>query len=222
MKTGDLEPAFEMPAFIEMWRNAQDGLMWLPDPGIGYLPRFTPEIYGTGYFARYQQMAETAMGEALTRARVDFVSSFYEGPLVDFGIGAGQFVEAFPTPQCRGFDINPEAIDWLQRRHLWCDPWSEPVRALCFFDSLEHIPDPEPLLANVREWVFVSIPIVPDGEIPGPGWRHYRPGEHLLYVTRLGLLALMERFGFECVGRDDFETRLGRLDIETFAFRRKA
>ena len=199
-----------------------DGLVWLPQFGVGYLPKFAPEIYDHGYFEKYQHMAETPMGEAITRERADFVSTFYQGPLVDIGIGSGQFVEAFPAPQCRGYDINPEAIAWLQQRGLWCDPWSEPVPAMCFFDSLEHIPDPGPLLANARGWVFVSIPIVPEGAVPGPWWRHYRPGEHLLYVTRLGLMELMMRFGFECVGRDEFETRLGRQDIETFAFKRIA
>jgi hypothetical protein len=34
-----------------------------------------------------------------------------------------------------------------------------PVDVACFWDSLEHIHNPTPLLQNVRRWVFTSLPI---------------------------------------------------------------
>jgi SAM-dependent methyltransferase len=227
LKTGEKRPACEV---FDRLRDKSgtlvlggDGLVWLDDMGIGYLPKFEPNIYDAAYWEKYVRMAETEMGAALTKARVEFVSKFQlacSGTMVDVGIGAGQFVSAFPAPQCLGYDINPVAERWLRDRGLWINPWEQQVDTACFFDALEHIPEPGPLLSNVRRYVFVSIPVVPDGQRPGPGWRHYRPGEHLLYFTRAGIIRFMLEHGFRCVGEDDFETRLGRLDIRTFAFAR--
>ncbi len=202
-----------------------DGLLWAPEVGIGWLPSYTPEIYGLSYWAKYLAMDATRMGVELTARRHAFVRKHCpDEPLVDFGIGGGAFLKHCWAQNglAWGFDINPQAIDWLQQHHRWVDPYSCRMAALTCWDSLEHVPDPERLLANVEGWLFVSMPIVAAGGEPTPDWRHYRPGEHLLYATNLGLVRLLESLGFEMADRQLFETELGRLDIETFAFRRRA
>lgn len=204
-----------------------DGLMWLQRAGVGFMPNFRPEIYGEDYFAKYVVMDRSDMGMALNEHRYRFVRKHFDGPLVDFGIGAGAFLQRcwfhLPDGQAAGFDINPRAVDWLKQRGAWVNPWTHWVRAVTFWDSLEHVPDIEPLLANVTEWAFVSMPIVDSAaQAPTPGWRHYRPGEHLLYTTTRGIVRVMHDQGFELAERARFETDLGRLDIETFAFRRRA
>ncbi len=201
-----------------------DGLLWAPEVGIGWLPSYTPEIYGLSYWAKYLAMDATAMGRALTAARHAFVRKHYpEGPLVDFGIGGGAFLkECWQRHELAwGFDINPQALDWLQQHHRWVDPYSCRMEALTCWDSLEHVPDPERLLANVEDWVFISMPVVSTFAAPTPGWRHYRRGEHLLYATGSGLRGLLDRLGFDLVDSSFFETELGRLDIQSFAFRRR-
>ena len=47
---------------------------------------------------------------------------------------------------------------------LLVDPYVVPFEAMTLWDVLEHIPDFQALLANVREWLFVSLPIFRDAE----------------------------------------------------------
>lgn len=194
----------------------QAHLSWFPELQMGWFP-VVDSPYDAAYWDRYRAMDLTDMGAGLTAARVDLVRRFYDGAdLCDIGIGGGRFVE---DGGFRGFDINPAAVQWLRERGAYQDPYAAQVDALSFWDSLEHIHNPLPLLAMARRWVFVSIPI-----FSGPehvlASRHYRRDEHCLYFTRQGFTDYMVRAGFELVERTDVEQRLGREDIETFAFRR--
>jgi len=203
---------------LERW--APDTLVWLPEHGVGYYPvQATPaDVYDDVYWAKYERYAETEMGCALTRVRHDLVARFTDACWVcDVGIGSGQFVE---RAGCTGYDVAPRAVRWLKDRRAWRDPREQPVETATFWDSLEHIPDVHRILANVRRWVFVTLPIVPGEGPPRPDWRHYRPDEHWLYFTRAGLIRWMGAHGFECVEHGTPESLLGRLDIETFVFRR--
>ena len=204
--------------------HRDDGLIWLPDLGIGFHPQFDPARYDGSYFDKYVMMDSTEMGHRLSEHRVEFVRGHYIGPLVDFGIGAGAFMQEWWKTQhvSGGFDINEHAVAWLRARGAYVNPWTQSGQAVTFWDSLEHVPDIEPLLGNVTKWVFVSMPIVKDPSGPSDMWRHYRPGEHLLYATETGLITLMASFGFTCVDVQWFETHLGRLDIGSFAFKRVA
>jgi len=92
---------------------------------------------------------------------------------------------------------------------------------MTLWDVLEHIPNYQLLLANVREWLFVSLPIFRDAEHVLRS-KHFRPTEHCWYFTRDGLVYAMKQCGFELVAESTFETDLGREDIGTFAFQRVA
>jgi hypothetical protein len=70
--------------------------------------------YDAEYFARYQQQADTSIGRALTQARVDLVARHYAGPVLDVGIGCGQFVDA--RPDTTGYDVNPAVVTKLSDR----------------------------------------------------------------------------------------------------------
>lgn len=156
------------------------------------------------------------------RARCEFVEKHYRGVLVDVGIGAGAFVERRRADgrSTYGYDVNPAGIKWLKDRHLFFDPYRASVPAVSSWDVLEHIPDFRPLLANVREWVFVSLPIFRDAEHV-LGSKHFRPTEHCWYFTRDGLVLAMGLNGFGLVAENTVETELGREDIGTFAFKRE-
>lgn len=188
---------------------------------MGYLaPGPEPVAYDCCYYAQYERLADTPMGHELTRLRRALVDR-WAGPgtlVVDVGVGALQFVRS--RPNTWGYDVNPVAIDVIQREHRWLDPHAEPVPALTFWDALEHIPDPAPLLAQARDWMFASLPVVPGDGPPPRDWKHLKPGEHLWYWTRAGFLAWMAEHGFRCVGHNTAESLAGREDIETFAFRR--
>jgi hypothetical protein len=148
---------------------------------------------------------------------VDLVRSHTLDTCVDIGIGSGQFVDA--CSDCYGYDVSPQAEEWLERRGRWFDPYDRRFPVATFWDSLEHIPDPEPILSNVARWAFVAMPIYRDVQHVVQS-KHFRPGEHCWYFTRDGLIGFMAEYGFECVLHDTRESLLGREDIHSFAFKR--
>jgi hypothetical protein len=94
------------------------------------------------------------------------------------------------------------------------------VDAVTFWDSLEHIHDPGPLLANVRRFVFVSLPVFsgPDDVLRS---KHYKREEHCWYFTQRGLRNFMWEFGFQFVAGNNMEQAAGREQIESFVFERR-
>lgn len=157
------------------------------------------------------------------QARVDFVAQHYQGSLIDVGIGSGAFLDlrrrSRPMRPTFGYDVNPAGIEWLQHRRLFADPYAAPFEAASMWDVLEHVPDYPTLLANVQQWLFLSLPIFADaGHVLRS--KHFKPGEHCWYFTRGGLVFAMQACGFTLVSESTVETELGREDIGTFAFKR--
>lgn len=224
--TGPADPTFL--AWLER------SMTWLPDAGMGYLPA-EPIDYGDGYWEKYVEYARTALGRRLTVLRIEMVQRHVDlsalgrsrGPaetkVIDVGVGCGDFVEraaeTFGAP-VYGYDVSRRAVEWLTDRGLYRDPYAAPVDVATFWDSLEHILDAHRLLANVRDWVFAALPIVPGDGPPPQGWKHVRPGEHYWYWTRDGFVAWMAAQGFRCVEHNTAESLAGREDVGAFAFRR--
>ena len=198
-------------------RASKKGLVWLDSVGIGLCREVDREMYGPGYWNEYRRRDNSDMGRKLTHARVDFVREFIDhNDIIDVGIGGGRFVEAM---NCCGCDVNPDAVRWLKLQGRWRDAEMEACSAQTYWDSIEHIMRPNKLLRNAGQHVFLSTPIYRDHEHVLKS-RHYKPAEHVLYFTREGLCHYMSWFGFECIGYDDVETRLGRDQIGSFAFKR--
>jgi hypothetical protein len=211
-----------------VFNEAISGLAWAPSLGVGHYPvAERDEPYRNGgaqaYWEKYAGYAETPLGVALTDTRVTLVREHTKGPVVDVGIGCGQFVEAMRAAgsDAYGCDVNPVAVAWLNHRGLWRSPWEQEVDAVTFWDVLEHIPDPATMLAGVRTWAFVATPVFESAEAVLES-RHFRPNEHRWYWTADGLCRWMGAQGFGCVLRDRRETDLGREGIGTFVFRRSA
>lgn len=201
---------------------ARGHLTWWPEIGLGYFPVATKsEPYDLAYFERVAKNAETDIGRALMAARCAFVNKYHRGALIDVGIGSGAFVElrnrqGFSTV---GFDVNPVAVEWLERRKLFANPYQHKHQAAALWDVLEHIADFRPLLANVTDWLFISLPIF-EGPMHVLRSKHYRKDEHYFYFTKRGLENMMRESGFALIEYSDMEIRLGREDIGSFAFRR--
>lgn len=222
------EPELMVPRDHVFDRWAGDAIgdgrfVWLAEHGMGRLLVSDPP-YDAAYFENYQRLAASAMGQQITAARMALVRRHVrDGELVvDVGIGCGTFVEAARAAglHCYGYDVNMTGVRWLHERHLWHNPYDEPVDALTMWDVLEHVLEPKPLLDAAGKWVFCSLPIVPDLGPPSALWRHYKPREHCWYWTRSGFVSWMREHGFKLVGKNRVESDIGRLDIETFAFRR--
>lgn len=179
-----------------------------------------PIDYGANYFQEYIKRDDTPMGAALTRERCAFVARHLSkgNALVDIGIGGGRFVREYG---CEGYDINPLAVDWLKARRCFCDVYDDTanIDSIAFWDSMEHIEAPEELVNKANNFVFVSMPIYTDG-LHCINSRHFKPGEHLWYFTRDGLIKWFEKRGFELREHNSNESVLGRDGIESFAFKR--
>ena len=197
-------------------------MTWWPQLGIGHYPveaGIAP--YDQEYFDNFDRNAHTPIGRALMQARCEFVDWHYQGTVVDVGIGSGAFVERRRERHTTyGYDVNPAGIRWLEQRGLLIDPYLEKVPAMTLWDVLEHIPDFEPLLAQVREWLFISLPLFRDVDHVLRS-KHYKPAEHCWYFSRDGLVFAMKQCGFALAAESNFETELGREDIGTFAFKRE-
>lgn len=211
-------PGAPADAVFESW--AQQGLVWLPEVGMGRL-RVHAAPYDAGYFAKYEGYARTQQGVAITEARVDLVRQYTDRHVVDVGIGCGAFIAA-RMGWTWGYDVNPEGLAWLHAQGRFQDPYTTPVESVSLWDVLEHLPDPARLLDRVSAYVFTSVPIVPEGFTREQlmGWRHYRPEEHCWYWTHKGLVAWFEAHGFQLCTYNRDEERLGRHDVGSYVFRR--
>lgn len=197
----------------------RDGFLWLPEHGMGRL-RVTDPPYDADYFQNYVALAATQMGRAITQGRVDLVNEFTDRHVVDVGIGSGAFI-ARRLGWTWGYDVNPAGVEWLHAQGRYRDPYQKPQESISLWDVLEHIEEPEVLLRQVQDFVFVSLPIVPDNGPPLASWKHYKPREHCWYWTEPGIIRWMAAHGFKTRHRSRFETALGRQDIGSFVFERE-
>lgn len=198
-------------------RVMEDTLIWLPEKGMGYYPvKGFP--YDDKYFNKYKCYANTVRGDKLTNARISFVNKHYSGVILDVGIGSGQFVLA--RRNTFGFDVNPAGVKWLEAHELYRDLYEGPgFEALCFWDSLEHIEDPEKAIAQAKEFVFASMPIFNSLEDLQKS-KHFRKDEHFWYFTHEGLVNWFNSNGFSLVEVNNEEIKLGREGILSYCFRR--
>lgn len=216
---------------MDVINNVSAGeLTWFPRLGYGYVnPDLSPVMYDKGYFEEYEKRDASNTSGPLCVARRELVERFCcaEGMddqgevVVDIGIGAGAFVRdriARDLPVA-GYDVMPDSIVWLKHRNLWWDPYMSPMYAATFWDSLEHIERMRRIIGRVVRWCFVSMPIYENSSAVLSS-KHFKPGEHIWYFTRWGLIDFMRREGFEMKAADAREVVCGREDIGSFAFER--
>lgn len=197
------------------------GLSWNDANGYGYYEADVSSSYDNAYFDKYETYEKTELGRRLTQARIEFVRKHIgNSDLVDFGCGNGSFVKA-RGGRTWGYDVCMKTVKWLVQSDLWWDPWFRKMPSASFWDSLEHVKDISHLLEKVKSHMFVSIPIFSSGEHASTS-KHFRPTEHFHYFTEQGFERFMKIHGFDLLESNRMETDLGREDIRTFAFCRKA
>ena len=208
------------PRFFD-GEDAPSRLIWFEQHGFGYYPVDQARApYDEAYFAKYEKMGETTMGRALNIARGRMVERHWPGGLVDVGIGCGSFVDYRDNFETWGYDINPAAVAWLHQHDLYWNPRIDPCDAVSMWDVLEHMPDFPELLANVRQWAFLAVPLFQTVDHVLQS-RHFRPDEHCWYFTKDGLIEVMDELGWRLVEMTGIETMLGRDQIFSFAFNRR-
>lgn len=198
-------------------------LVWFHDLDCGYVCPSEPYNYGRSYFEDYVQRSRLLTSDKLMLIRRNFVDAHYTGPLLDFGCGSVTFVEYMKQygHQITGYDINPFAVQVLMNTvGLYCNPYVQRQNAITFWDTLEHVKDPERIINRVNEWAFVCMPIY-EGMEQARRSKHFKPGEHIWYFTDGGLIDMFQRCGFACMDSNEKENGAGRSGIKSYAFKRK-
>jgi hypothetical protein len=208
-------------------------LVWFYDRGIGYVdPQgagSTP--YNEDYQQEYENRAASEIGYKLIEARRKLVERHWSGEansttpefqLLDFGAGYGAFVQHMRSlgfNNVYGYDVNPFSCYRLIENGWFADPYKRKWRHISFWDSLEHLPDPEMILRQASHMVFMSLPIF---EAPDKCRvsKHFKPMEHVYYYSERGLIRMMREFGFDLAEVNDEEVQIGREEVLSFAFRR--
>jgi SAM-dependent methyltransferase len=191
---------------------------------------------GAGYADYAQHADEFAM---TFRAKMQRLLRY--GPvhdLLEIGCGPGYLLEAAKhagVPRAVGVDRNPWAIEQARRSghsayigSIDVVPPNDRFDAVAMLDLLEHIPEPMPFLAQVRQRLRPNgrlLIMTPNLEsllarISGRRWVSFKIPEHLHYFTPRSLARLLDANGFrvlysrgtgQYVSVEFFLDRLGRI-----------
>lgn len=195
---------------------------WDDEKEIGFYSK-GGTVYDDVYFTvRRQEELDSPIREEINTFRTALVNSFTHGVVLDFGAGCGQFIHW--RKKCLGYDICPQAVSKLRKEALFCNPYEtdldkRDIEGVTFFDSLEHLQEPEKILERItKQYVFVSLPIFQNKEHALKS-KHFKP-EHYWYFTHRSFRQFIKDCGFKVLDCRNDETHLGRVDIYTYVFRR--
>lgn len=197
-------------------------LIWNATKELGFYP-VKDALYEDFYFNASIKNSESPIAAELTQSRVKYVNTYTKALILDFGVGCGQFLHA--RGNCLGYDICPQAVAWLKREGLFFNPYEEDldkhgIKAITFFDSLEHLQKPEKILKRITgQYVFISLPIFRD-KTHALESKHFKPREHYWYFTQHSIRAFMKDSGFSLLDCRDSEMLIGREDIMSYVFKR--
>jgi len=165
--------------------------------------------------AYYENMLRiySKTAETINKIRWDWVSEIEPKTVLDYGSGIGWFKAYAPVGiDVYTYDIMPVIQTGITlRMYDLC----------CFWDVLEHVPDfaeIEPILA-LSNHVAVTLPIWHNkGDVTK--WKHFKPGEHLHFMTEEIIEALFNKYGFDLLKKGQPENAL-RVDITSFLFKKR-
>lgn len=207
--------------------ESRNGLNYCEDDGVAYQPDMSASVpYDLEYFEKYVMYEATPLGVGLNHRRLEVINRWARNlRIIDIGVGCGTFIKYALASglNISGYDINPCSVHWLVKNGVYDNIYKTDKKYMCytFWDSLEHIPDPQRILENIPlgAFVFVSIPIFSelDDIIKS---KHYRPYEHYYYFTPLGLIKWFSKYNMRVRSIMDFEQKVGREGIKSFLFER--
>jgi SAM-dependent methyltransferase len=214
---------------VYLQTDQPDGVPPLALTGERTLPDVPEENY---WFRRHLAVYEWIAARAHGRRVVDLAC----------GEGYGSAVLGRTAASVVGVDANPEAFEHARAKYTtghvsfernMIELWSGDVDCVVFLQTIEHVQDPDGVLAHIRELIepggvaYVSTPnvltLAPKGaERSGNPWhvREYRPEEyralcrrHFGSVDLLGLhharMLRAHQFAIERLGWDAIHPRLG-------------
>jgi 2-polyprenyl-3-methyl-5-hydroxy-6-metoxy-1,4-benzoquinol methylase len=186
---GERADSGELKLYVQ--RNQPPGVPPLHLTGERTLPDVPEENY---WYRRHLVVYEWIAARAHGRKVVDLAS----------GEGYGAAVLARTAAFVVGVDANPEAFEHARARYPqvrfernMVELWQGDVDCVVFLQTIEHIQDPDAMMAHIRRLVepdgvaYVSTPnvltLAPKGEVrSGNPWhvREYRPDEYRALCAR--------------------------------------
>lgn len=151
------------------------------------------------YDGTYARQYDHRPAREMSEVRWRFIQSHLALPsnskVLDIGYGNGAFLKRAreASMDIYGIDVHTEdfgipTIDFDTRLRF---------DLVCFFDSLEHFANFEPIFRLRADAAIISIPNRPDTILESPrSWRHFKPGEHLHYFSANSLDRIMRRWGY--------------------------
>lgn len=185
----------------------------LPTPDL--LAEIYERSYREGLYAMFAR-ADDVRG-ATARARVAAIAPRVpSGPWLDVGCSTGAFLQAVVERgiDAEGLDLSAVAVDAARARGLKAtqsavDDFAPERRFACVtaFDLVEHLIDPNPFLARVREWLApggrlaITVPDIRSAQarLMGRHWYYYAPPVHVNYFDRDTIVRLLARHGLATV-----------------------
>jgi 2-polyprenyl-3-methyl-5-hydroxy-6-metoxy-1,4-benzoquinol methylase len=165
-------------------------------------------IYDEKYWSHYRTLGNSSLGGEINKARANLVRRYVSGQVLDFGCGAGTFINRMRKDggSAVGFDINPFSGNCIIER-LFAE-----YSGVTFWDSIEHLDDPATVLRGLdADHVFICTPNADNFKGDFTEWRHYKPTEHVHYFNEHSLRMLLESTGYSMV-EVSFEESLYRQD----------
>lgn len=215
-----------MDRLVKRFDRIKSGdLCLVPHRGIAYQRDMGQVIdYGDAYHDNYKALEGSDIATRLNNGRCAMLARHApaESTVLDIGAGSGAFVRAARSwgYAASGFDIIPKTAAHLKDIGAFADN-PEGFEVVTFWDSLEHIPNPESVLKRVNKGavVLAAIPAFDDLTKIRES-KHYKPGEHLYYFTAQGFIDYMALHGFRLLEESTHETDAGRESIGAFAFKK--
>jgi hypothetical protein len=178
--------------------------------------------YDKDYYDNYKNLEKTEMSFHLNKERYELVKKYSKGNVFDIGVGCGTFIMCCKDIDCFGYDINPFSVSWLKDKNIFLNPYlegTEEISCWTMWDALEHFKDPQEILCKIKknDTLIISIPIF-ENFLNLKKDKHFKPNEHFFYFTHYGLVSFLTNFGFTILHFDDFETKIGRHNINRYVF----
>lgn len=144
--------------------------------------------YDQDYVAsRYDAYSTT---ESMSWLRLGLVRAFVDGGrLLDIGYGNGSFIKVAEKANFEAFGADVHGLGeryGVTEAPINKGKWD----VVTLFDSLEHFDDLSVIKAINSTFIVVSTPHRPSNFPTFLDWKHFRPGEHLHYFSKMSLSML--------------------------------